>query len=250
MTLTAGGRTDSGPRALNQDWLDWDLDLGLFVVADGMGGHNAGEVAAHVAIQTIRNFVAESAAPDDLTWPFSYDPSRSMAVNRLLTAVRLANRRVYHEGTTHAAFDGMGTTVVAVLVDDDTAALVSVGDSRIYRWRAGTLEQLTNDDTWLSVVMGLSDETRAESTHPMRHVLTAVVGTRDDVCPPAREEVLQPGDRLLLCSDGVHGRLDVASMTNVLGRGGVPDAVAAALVAEALAQGTTDNATALVVDVA
>lgn len=250
MTLTAGGRTDTGPRALNQDWLDWDLDLGLFVVADGMGGHNAGEVAAHVAIQAIRDFVAESAASNDLTWPFSYDPSRSKAVNRLLTAVRLANHRVHQEGTTHTAFDGMGTTVVAVLVDGDTAALVSVGDSRIYRWRAGSLEQLTNDDTWLSVVMGLGDGTRDESTHPMRHVLTAVVGTRDDVCPPVREEVLQPGDRLLLCSDGVHGRLAATRMANVLGQGGTPDAAAEALVVEAVAEGTTDNATALVVDVA
>jgi protein phosphatase len=234
---------------LNQDWLAWDLDLGLFVVADGMGGHNAGEVASHMAVEAIRAFVADSAGKTDLPWPFTYDGTLSIGANRLLTAVRLANRRIYDAGSAHAAFDGMGTTVVALLATGSSAALVSVGDSRIYRWRGGRLQQLTCDDTWLSVVMGLHDNARAASTHPMRHVLTSVVGTRDDLRPVVREETLEPGDRLVLCSDGIHGRLDIASLEAVLARGGAPEVVAAALVDAALTSGTTDNATALVVSV-
>ena len=212
-----------------------------------MGGHNAGEVAAHLAVQAIREFVRESSDGADVSWPFDYDPAMSAGANRLLTAVRLANRRVYAEGLAHAAFDGMGTTVVGVLVTAHRASIVSVGDSRVYRWRTGELAQLTADDTWLSVVMGVPDDDRAQSTHPTRHVLTSVIGTREDVRPAVREEVLERGDRLVLCSDGIHGRLDPVRMAAVLGRGGDAETLASALVQEALSQGTTDNATALVV---
>ena len=175
---------------MNQDWLEWDLDLGLFVVADGMGGHNAGEVASHLAVEAIRDFVVESAS-GDLTWPFTYEPAYSPESNRLLTAVRLANRRIYEQGCAHTAMEGMGTTVVAVLAAGDQVALVSVGDSRIYRWRDGALEQMTNDDTWLATVMGVPDDSRTESNHPLKHVLTSVVGTREDLRPSSREEALQ-----------------------------------------------------------
>jgi protein phosphatase len=249
MTVTAGGRTDTGPRALNQDCLEWDLGLGLFVVADGMGGHNAGEVASHLAIEAIREFIAESARTSDFTWPFPFESAYSMDANRLLTAVRLANRRVYHEGCANEALEGMGTTVVAVLVNGDRAVMVGVGDSRIYRWRDGELAQITSDDTWLAAVMGVQDADRAESTHPLKHVLTSVVGTREDVRPTAREESLLPGDRLVLCSDGIHGRLDNPAIAAVLRAGGTADRVAEALVGAAVDRHTSDNATALVIAV-
>jgi PPM family protein phosphatase len=247
MTLTAGGRTETGPRALNQDYLEWDLGLGLFVVADGMGGHNAGEVASHLAVQAIRQFITESSAARDLTWPFPYEPDHSVDANRLLTAVRLANRRVYDGGCSDPALDGMGTTVVAVLVSGAQAALVSVGDSRIYRFRDQRLEQLTSDDTWLSAVVGVADDDRATSNHPLKHVLTSVVGTRDDLHPEAREEEVRPGDRFILCTDGVHGRLDAAAIATVVRAGGTPAEMATALVGEALARRTSDNATVLVI---
>lgn len=247
MTLTAGGRTETGPRALNQDCLEWDLGLGLFVVADGMGGHNAGEVASQLAAEAIREFIVESSGGSDLTWPFPYDPSQSLDANRLLTAVRLANRRVYDRGCNNPGMEGMGTTVVAVLVTGDQAALVSVGDSRIYRFRDDRLQQLTSDDTWLSAVVGVADDDRAASNHPLKHVLTSVVGTRDDLHPEAREEQLLPGDRLVLCSDGIHGRLDAAAIAAIVRAGGTPDRVASALVEESLARRTSDNATALVI---
>lgn len=247
LTLTAGGRTETGPRALNQDCLEWDLGLGLFVVADGMGGHNAGEVASHLAVEAIRQFIAESAGGTDLTWPFPYELSRSLDVNRLLTAVRLANRRVYDGGCNDPAREGMGTTIVAVLVTGDQATLVSVGDSRIYRFRDDRLEQLTSDDTWLSAVVGVADDDRTASNHPLKHVLTSVVGTRDDLHPLAREEQMQRGDRLVLCSDGIHGRLDAAAIAAIVRTGGTADRVASALVEESLARRTSDNATALVI---
>ena len=249
MELSVGGRSETGQRTINEDRLAWWLDLGLFVVADGMGGHNAGEVASRLAVDAIHGFISDSAASGDITWPFGFDVASSIEVNRLTTAVRLANRRVYGEGTRQAELTGMGTTVVAALVKGDRVALVSIGDSRIYRWRRGSLEQLTRDDTWLASVLGTEEIGDADQTHPLRHVLTRVVGVGDDVNPTAREEILESGDTFVMCTDGVHGRLDSAALSEVLANAEGTVERATQIVGEALAQGTLDNATALVIGV-
>lgn len=249
MDLTVGTRTDVGPRKMNQDHHGWWPDLGLFVVADGMGGHNAGEVASQMAVEAIHGFIAESASSADITWPFGIEVKHSIDSNRLTTAVRLANRKIYSEGSKSPELSGMGTTVVAALVAENRITLVSVGDSRIYRFRDGALEQLTKDDTWLASVLGEKQAEDADPQHPLRHVLTSVVGTRDDVKPGAREEQLEPGDRFLLCSDGVHGKLDLAALTHLLAEAKTADAGASQIVHEAIARGTTDNATAMVINV-
>lgn len=250
MDLTVGSRTDVGPRKMNQDYLGLWPDLGLFVVADGMGGHNAGEVASHLAVETIGSFIAESASAADITWPFGLDAGESIDTNRLTTAVRLANRRIFSEGAKSPDLSGMGTTVVAALVAGDRITIVSVGDSRIYRLRQGALEQLTKDDTWLASVLGEKQAEDADPQHPLRHVLTSVVGTKDDVKPGAREERLVAGDRFLLCTDGVHGKLDSAALTNVLAGASSAADGAESVVKEAITRGTSDNATALVINVA
>jgi serine/threonine protein phosphatase PrpC len=248
MDLTVGSRTDVGPRRMNQDHHAWWPDLGLFVVADGMGGHNAGEVASHMAVEAIHGFIADSAGSSDITWPFGLEMKSSIESNRLTTAVRLANRKIYNEGSRSADLSGMGTTVVAALVSGDRITLVSVGDSRIYRMRQGALEQLTRDDTWLASVLGEQQAEEADPQHPLRHVLTNVVGTKDDVKPGAREEQLQAGDRFVLCTDGVHGRLDSASIASLLSGASSAAAGAATIVNEAITRGSTDNATAIVID--
>lgn len=250
MELSVGSRTEVGPRKMNQDHVGSWPELGLYVVADGMGGHNAGEVASHLAVETIYGFIAESARTADITWPFGLEVKNSIDVNRLITAVRLANRKIYSEGASAPELSGMGTTVVAALVAGDKVALVSVGDSRIYRLRDGSLEQLTSDDTWLASVLGAKEAEDADPGHPLRHVLTSVVGTKDDLKPESREEQLQRGDRLLLCTDGIHGRLDSAALTSVLGSAATASDGAERLVHEAITRGTTDNATALVITVA
>jgi PPM family protein phosphatase len=250
MDLTVGSRTDVGPRKMNQDYLGSWPELGLFVVADGMGGHNAGEVASHLAVETIRSFIAESATAADITWPFGLETRESIETNRLTTAVRLANRRIFSEGSKSPDLSGMGTTVVAALVAGDRITIVSVGDSRMYRYREGALEQLTKDDTWLASVLGEKMAEDADPQHPLRHVLTSVVGTKDDVKPGAREEQLVAGDRFLLCTDGVHGRLDSTALTNVLASASSAEDGAQSLVKEAITRGTSDNATALVINVA
>jgi serine/threonine protein phosphatase PrpC len=250
MELTVGSRTDVGPRKMNQDHHGWWPELGLFVVADGMGGHNAGEVASHLAVETIYGFIQESATASDITWPFGIELGTSIDTNRLTTAVRLANRKIYHEGSKSPGLSGMGTTVVAALVAGDRITLVSVGDSRIYRLRQGALEQLTRDDTWLASVLGEKQAENADPLHPLRHVLTSVVGTKDDVKPGAREEQLKAGDRFVLCTDGVHGKLDSSALTSLLSDSASAVDGASNLVTEAITRGGTDNATAIVINVA
>lgn len=249
MKLTVGSRTDVGPRKMNQDHHGWWPELGLYVVADGMGGHNAGEVASHMAVEAIHAFIAESATNTDITWPFGLEVRKSIDLNRLTTAVRLANRKIYSEGSRHAELSGMGTTVVAVLLTGDRLALASVGDSRIYRMRDGALELLTQDDTWLATVLGVKEAEEAPE-HPLRHVLTSVVGTKDDVKPGSREEQLQAGDRFVMCTDGVHGKLDLSTLRQLLASTTSAQDGATTIVDEAITRGTTDNATALVINVA
>ncbi len=250
MDLTVGSGTDVGPRKMNQDHYGWWPELGLFVVADGMGGHNAGEVASHMAVEVIHGFIAESATAPDITWPFGLDVKYSIDLNRLTTAVRLANRKIYSEGSRSAELSGMGTTVVAALLLGGRLTLCSVGDSRIYRFRNGALEQFTKDDTWLASVLGEDHVDDADQSHPLRHVLTSVVGTKDDVKPGTREEQVMAGDRFVMCTDGVHGKLDSAAITNLLAQSPSAEAGAASLVDAAITRGTTDNATALVINVA
>jgi serine/threonine protein phosphatase PrpC len=249
MELSVGSRTDVGPRKMNQDHLGWWPDLGLYVVADGMGGHNAGEVASHLAVETIHAFIEESARTADITWPFGLETKNSIDLNRLTTAVRLANRKIYSEGSRVPELSGMGTTVVAALVVGSRVSIVSVGDSRMYRFRSGSLEQLTSDDTWLASVLGAKEAEDADPGHPLRHVLTSVVGTKDDLKPESLEEDLKSGDTLVLCTDGIHGRLDSAALTSLLRSADSAADGAEKLVSEALTRGTTDNATALVITV-
>ena len=249
MELSVGSRTEVGPRKMNQDHHGSWPELGLYVVADGMGGHNGGEVASHLAVEAIHAFIEESARTADITWPFGLETKNSIDLNRLTTAVRLANRKIYSEGSRAPELSGMGTTVVAALVAGDKVAIVSVGDSRVYRFRDGSLEQLTSDDTWLASVLGAKEAEDADPTHPLRHVLTSVVGTKDDLKPASREEDLKSGDTLVLCTDGIHGRLDSSALTSLLKSTDTASDRADILVTEAITRGTTDNATALVITV-
>ena len=249
MLLTAHGATHPGRRASNEDALLVDPALGLFVVADGMGGHKAGEVAARLAIDTIQEFIAHSGDMRDLTWPYGVRPDLSFEGNRLRTAVRLANTRVLEASEERSDYAGMGTTVVAALAREHRLTFVGVGDSRVYLWQRGTLAQLTEDDSWVATVLarepGITDTALAQ--HPMRHVLTSVIGARSDMEPDVEERDLERGDVVLLCSDGLHGALDLDETGALHGSHTTVEEMTATLVQRALARGASDNVTALVI---
>jgi protein phosphatase len=248
--LTAYGATHPGRvRKINEDsWLS-EPELGLFVVADGMGGHNAGEVASKLAIEAIRRFVARTSDGDDATWPYGIDPSLSFNANRLKTSVKLANRRVFKASESLDDYSGMGTTGVVVLIDQGRMNYASVGDSRIYSCQGGRLQQLTADDSWISEVLARDPGVDPASLrdHPMRNVLTSVIGVREALDVKVAERALSPGEIVMLCCDGLHGALPADAIQAILAGGGTPDALARRLVDAALEGPATDNITAVVV---
>jgi len=216
--LTVSSSTHPGAvRKINEDALLWDPQLGLLMVADGMGGHNAGEVASHLAVDTLHAFMKTSADGDDFTWPFGINPRLSFAANRLITALKIANRRVYRESEANSSYTGMGTTVVVALAEGAHMTFVSVGDSRIYSLHGSELRQLTSDDSWVVMLQKESGfDARAFDKHPMRHVLTSVVGARPEVDAEVQEMELVDGQTILLCTDGLHGGLPDPLIRSIL----------------------------------
>jgi protein phosphatase len=180
-------------------------DIGLYMVADGMGGHTAGEVASRLAVQAVEAFVQDTAAADsNRTWPFPYDPSLTLDGNRLRIGFRLANRRITRAIEEDDSLKGMATTAAAVLVGASELAVAHVGDSRVYRWRAGALEQVTQDHSWVSeqVRAGVLSESDARR-HPWRNVVTRALAGGEDPDVEVGIVEVRAGDRLIICSDGL-----------------------------------------------
>ncbi|OFV92450.1 MAG: hypothetical protein A3G76_05405 [Acidobacteria bacterium RIFCSPLOWO2_12_FULL_65_11] len=244
--VRAEGMTDKGGvRSTNEDHFAVDEQLRLCVVADGMGGHNAGEVASHLAVDAIVECVRDGR-PED--WPFGFDPSLSETANLIRTAIQLANEHVLETAGTSDAYTGMGTTIVAALFSGDRVAIGHVGDSRLYRYAGGRLQRMTIDDSWVASVLAKDPhvDQAVLQHHPMRNVLTNVLGARPRTDIHVAEEQLSEGDVLLLTTDGVHGVLDDGQLERLLGEGGDPGAVAASIVVAAIGQGSRDNCTAVV----
>lgn len=207
MQVKAYGLTHVGrQRQHNEDSFLVEGDARLFLVADGMGGHAAGEIASRIAVDSISEFILHSKEEDG-TWPHAYDEQYRRSTNRLMAAVRMANTRVLEAMRKDARLRGMGTTVVAALADDDNLmSFAHVGDSRAYLIRNGQLSRITNDHSWVfeQVQAGMLTEAEAEK-HPLRNVITRALGGALTVSPDATEVEAQPGDVFLLCSDGLTG---------------------------------------------
>jgi protein phosphatase len=244
--VQAFGLTETGPvRHINEDCFVSAPDLRLFVVADGMGGHAAGEVAARVAVESIENFIRRSHDTSDFSWPYGIDPTLSFEANRLKTAVNLANRRINRLAENHDDYLGMGTTVVGALVSDRQVIVAHVGDSRLYICDEHVLTQITEDDSWAATVLGGKDHSGTSS--PIRHVLTNVLGARPDTEVHLLERDLVGHETLLLCSDGLHGSVPHETLRAVLASTEDLPSLTRTLITTALEHGSRDNITALVV---
>ncbi len=234
LRLTWGGATDQGRiRANNQDAMY--ADSGLFVVADGMGGHQGGEVAANLAVRTLTN--AERSDREQLR-----------------EAVAEANRVVHQTALEEAELHGMGTTLTTLAVSQEANThqfvILNVGDSRVYRHRDGQLEQLTEDHSYVAELVRrgeLDDE--AAQAHPYRNMLTRAIGVHAEV--EIDEWLLEPvsGDRFMLCSDGLTNELADLEIAEQLRLDKDPSTTAKALVGLANERGGRDNSTVLIVDV-
>jgi serine/threonine protein phosphatase PrpC len=249
--VTAFGLTDLGrKRRHNEDAYLLDVERGLFVVADGMGGHAAGEVASRITVEAIQEFIAATAEEHDSSWPFGFNSRVSIEGNRLTTAVEKANEKVMRAVQSRPELKGMGTTVVAALFDVDRATLVHVGDSRAYFFRGGQLRRLTDDHSWVQeqVNAGILSEDEAKS-HPLKNVVTRALGGAAHVSVDLIEVSTQAGDRFLLCSDGLTGMVTDDEIIEELKTTGSLDKTVRSLVDRANDRGGVDNITAILVEV-
>jgi len=203
--LECFGLTDVGKRRpLNEDSFAIDPEASFAIVCDGLGGQNAGEVASRLAVETISVFLVRSHQDKEITWPYGLVAQLSFDGNRLLTALGIANKRVFRVADQQPEYSGLGTTAVSAIVRNSTLTVGWVGDSRAYLIRRGVLERLTEDHTWVNMAVREGTITREEAEkHPWKHVLTRAIGGRDTVQSDIIEKALEPEDMVLLCSDGL-----------------------------------------------
>jgi len=272
--------TDLGlRRSANEDSFVLRPGLGLFVVCDGMGGHAAGEIASRVAADTIEAFVQQTdGVAASIIWPFGFNPEWGPDGNRLVSALLLANHAIAQRVIDEPALRGMATTAVCLLlgirdsgsgvgggaVSSPTpnpqsptpravpALFAHVGDSRAYLWRGGELDQITRDHSWVEeqVTLGVLNEAEARR-HPWRNLVTRALAGADEPRVERTLVNLEPGDRVLLCSDGLTSPLANAAIAAILARTpmGRPDELCHTLVDAANNAGGPDNITVIVVEV-
>src|SRR6476620_361718 len=251
VTIDAFGLTDVGrKRKHNEDAFALDLNDGLFIVADGMGGHAAGEVAAKITVETIGEFIAATRQKEEAPWTFRYDTKLQFNSNRLAIAIEKANERVMAAVAAQPWLKGMGTTVVAGLLNEKVLSLAHVGDSRAYLYRAGELSRLTDDHSWVheQVTAGILTEEEAK-THPLKNVVTRALGGGPSVSPDLQELVFSVGDRYLFCSDGLTTMVSDEEIHDTASTVRQPQSLCQKLVDLANEKGGVDNITVVVVDI-
>ena len=226
-------------RRENQDSSGHFPDRKVFVVADGMGGHKGGRQASEMAVATISERLIDGPDCTMLT----------ERTDRLVDAIRDANRRILERGASDTDLNRMGTTLVALLLEQNEAAIVHVGDSRAYRLRDGELSQLTADHTLVADLLRANEISEAEaSSHPYRHVLTRALGAAEDVNADVCRLDVRQGDVYVLCSDGVSGMLSESEIQAiVLAHHDDPEALCRELIGAANQAGGKDNATVIAV---
>src|SRR6187399_1806668 len=252
MRARAAGISDVGlQRDHNEDSFAILNEQELFIVADGMGGHRAGDVASRLATDAIVDFF-KATASDDVTWPFHFDARLSEEENRLLTGIRLANRQIVEQSVRARECHGMGTTVVGALFSAKKRKMFigHVGDSRAYRVRGGEITQMTRDHSlvndYLLAMPELTEEQRSELP---KNVITRALGMQDQVTVDLQSDDAQPGDLYLLCSDGLSGMIEDEEILDVMSDPSDLDTACRRLIALANEHGGEDNITAVIVKI-
>ena len=235
-------------RSTNEDSFLIDDELQLFAIADGMGGHQAGEIASKIGLATLAEFVRASTSDSGITWPYGLNAALSFEANQLQNAIQLANLKILAAARNHPDRQGMGSTVVAARVHKGRLVYAGVGDSRLYLFRERTLRQLSTDDSWAASMIRSGAQPEAVKSHPMRHLLTSALGTEGRLKVSLGSEALNDGDTLVLCTDGLHGPVSDDAMTAILADGaGSLDRTADRLIDAANDAGGPDNVTVILV---
>ncbi len=250
MNRVSSARTDVGRRRkVNQDAFFVDNDLGLYIVADGMGGHAAGEVAAWETVEAVHDMIVRSRKTIEL---FIVNPQNKENVHNLcrllVSAVQSATYMVFGMAEQSPDYHGMGTTISALLIVNDFAVTAQVGDTRIYCVRDGREDQLTEDHTLINwqIREGILTPEEAQFA-PHKNVITRAVGNKDYVQVDTQVISAQIGDRFLICSDGLHGYLRKGEIPKILDEG--PESACESFIRLANERGGKDNITAVVIEI-
>lgn len=251
MQLEAVARTDPGPvRDRNEDYFSVDVEAGLFLVADGMGGHASGEVASAIAVETVREILLNGDDPEETDLDLKVVDPQEEIRERLRYSMNQASLRIRKVARENPAHRGMGTTLAVLLVEGDVAHLGHVGDSRIYLFREGRLLRLTRDHTVVQqeIDAGRLTPELARVVH-FKNVLTQSIGYHGPVEPDTSTRPLRQGDTFVICSDGLTDPLDDEAIGEVC-KSCRPEDLADELVRHALERGGDDNVTVVVLHVA
>jgi len=250
MRYSAAVRSDVGrKRQGNEDSFCLAPEMGLFVVADGMGGHAAGEVASRLAVDTIKQWMAKYLEGADVAIIGQPMASRSQEANFLASSIRLANRMIYDAAQSRHEYAGMGTTIVSVLTLGDHVVLAHVGDSRIYRVRGEEIAQISRDHSLVQQQIDrgiISREEAQESQY--RHLITRALGLKESTEVDVEEHPVLPGDTFLLCSDGLSDLVeDEEMLATVVQHPDDLERACQALVDQANKKGGDDNVTVMLI---
>ena len=253
MRITAAGLTDVGlERDHNEDTFRCLDEFGLYLVADGMGGHRSGEVASLMAADGMKAFF-DATAREDATWPFPVDPNLSLRQNRLAAAIKMANKQIFERSLNDPAAHGMGTTIVGLFlsVEDSSALIAHVGDSRAYRIRDEQITQITRDHSLVNDYIAMMPDLPKEAMDVLpKNVITRALGMQDAVVVDMVAKEIQAGDRFVLCTDGLSGQVPGKSILQIVMENGKDlEASAKKLIAAANQAGGDDNVTVIVVAV-
>jgi serine/threonine protein phosphatase PrpC len=244
LKLRACGKTDKGRvRDQNQDVFCIEESLGLLAVADGMGGHASGEVASKMGMDILKDYL--KGRKESL--PGVGNPSYLESTNRMAAGVKLANQAIYEASLSHSTWNGMGTTLTAVLLNGNRLSIAHVGDSRVYLIRGGIIEQMTDDHTVVSEQVERGLMTREEAADSaMRHILTRALGITPDVEVDMEELTVSEEDKLVLCSDGLTELISDDEILSTVLSGNRPEVACDQLVELANQKGGEDNITVIV----
>lgn len=249
MKLASAGRTHVGmKRSHNEDSLRLFREENLFIVADGMGGHASGEVASQMSVETLAEFFRSTSEDDEITWPYKMDKGRKYEENRVVTGIKLSNRRIFESAARDRKLKGMGTTIVAAFFVNDLCYVGHVGDSRVYRFRDQTLTQLTEDHSLLNDYIKMRQLTPEEiEAFPHKNVIVRALGMKETVQVDVMHERPEKGDVYLLCSDGLSGMITDPDMEEMLRASDDLDELCDKLIDRANENGGTDNITVILV---
>jgi protein phosphatase len=251
MKIRYAGSTHVGmKRSHNEDNFFLLAEENLYIVADGMGGHASGEVASQIAVETLANFFIDTSRDKEITWPFKEDRSLSYDENRLVTGVKLANRRVFETAQSDPRYRGMGTTIVALVCGGTGAYMCHVGDSRGYVIRNSGIEQLTEDHSLLNDYLKVHKLTDEEIEHfPHKNVIVRALGMKETVVVDVFRLDPKPNEIYLLCTDGLSGMVEDPAMLQIVNEGGHDlEKTCQTLIARANAAGGVDNITVVLVE--